>query len=779
MAPHYKEPQTTITRDMEQFRVFMGTVMSVDPERFVCTVEDLRTRVTYKEVGILPTPYSTYESTDVFMPEIGATCLCVPLFYMGGYCQVAILTWTVSHTKQAVDSIARKDYDTIPGLNERKRGNLRKAHPGQHAMSSREGYSEKTDTGWDRTSLGQDKEDVDAHRRTWKTITSRHVRYSDAGLGFEGPVVRPGASTIPSPTVMPDGSREYTLFLQPNVPLSSRYMGGQQDVVPFSEKVTRVQEFSLDYPLPPEALQTSLIDYVLGTTSDPWGRTTVTAQGGFQVDSQTYFSDQDFDHPYSTTLPPVGPTLSEGPTPARKGFILERSEGTLVGFNLFDTDTYGKVLKPILSDLTGKTALNGGGRFGANFESGYNPVVDSTDHVEARLAASCHSVRFPNEYNTTRWDISKEGMLTFEIGSTMPKENIKFSGQVPGKIGAEEGYEHPHGAGRSVEGHLVGSLKMVIGKNRDEEDAIDLQALGQTVLRLGCDDASLPDAGRSVQTQIRGSKDLVQKRSLQYWTKPAAGPGDPGSLTNKTGMESVSVRMATDGSLVARIGARPDKSPALRRHLVNGYSDGPGRVFSASAQNSHSPGRPTYGSPGDSTYRFHDLTQSGSPRINFPPYNGWLGNPVTGGMDAHGLSIDLHAVRDALVRIGRNPSSGQSLLMDLDGGIVLAAGKDNQGRSLTGALDGGVELTIGKSNAQKGARLEIDGDVDLMIKGNYHIHCTGDVIFECTNFRQITKLDHIVTCVNHNLSTLATNIINSPIIGVNEGNTVDQTSEYL
>src|SRR5208283_824887 len=116
-------------------------------------------------------------------------------------------------------------------------------------------------------------------------------------------------------------------------------------------------------------------------------------------------------------------------------------------------------------------------------------------------------VRFPSDQNTTRWDVTKEGFMSFEVGATLPKEIIAQHWQ--------GGYEHPHGAGRSVEGHLVGSLKLVIGKNRDEEDAIDLQALGQTVLRLGADDSSLPDAGRTVLTQARGQSDTSQARQLQ------------------------------------------------------------------------------------------------------------------------------------------------------------------------------------------------------------------------------------------------------------------------
>src|SRR5208282_520023 len=152
----------------------------------------------------------------------------------------------------------------------------------------------------------------------------------------------------------------------------------------------------------------------------------------------------------------------ESITPARRGFIIEKSEGTLVGSNLFDSLTYGFPLTPVLTPYTYD------GRFGANFESGYLPVPAAdtlaNNFVYTRMATSVQSVRFPYEYNTTRWDTTKEGMLLFEVGSSIPKANNPFSNT----------YEYPHGAGRSVEGHLVGSLKLVVGKNLDEEDAIDL-----------------------------------------------------------------------------------------------------------------------------------------------------------------------------------------------------------------------------------------------------------------------------------------------------------------
>jgi hypothetical protein len=625
-------------------------------------------------------------------------------------------------------------------------------------MSS--GYTEKTDIGWDKASQDFSRDKLDSHRRQWTQMTGTRITYTHSGLEFQGAVSRPDADGV-TPVTLPDGSKDYTVYLAPGAVPKDRYVSGKQDVIAFSENTVRVQEYALDYPLPPEILQTALLDFALGTTSDPWQRTTTQTTGGVSFDSEAYLVNQGFDHPTYGT--PLGPTVNEGVTPQRRGFIVESVTGTLVGYNLFDQSTYGKVLKPVLSPYTQQ------GRFGADFDSSYLAVVDSTDHTEARLAASCYSVRFPYEYNTTRWDVTKEGFTSFEIGATLPGENITN----PTMLGASSGYEHPHGAGRSLEGHLVGSLKLVVGKNRDEEDAIDLQALGQCVIRLGADDTSLPDRGRTVLTQTRSKGDSVQKRTLNYWTAPKLAAGDSGDLTNKTGAENISLRLAADGAIVARIGARDPNSK--RKHLVNGYQDGQGKtpysVTSTTRLDSHSPGRPTYGA-GDNIYAFHDLTQVGSSQISPPVQSvyAWSGNPLgSGTADAHGLSIDLHAVRDILLRIGSNPASGQSLLLDLAGGIVLAGGMDHLGRSLTAALAGGVEMTIGQNKQQKALRLEINGDVDVTIKGNKYEHITGDYTLECATYRQITKTDHVVSAQNIIHSALTRLTDEAPDIVHNQG----------
>ncbi|MGB7282011.1 MAG: hypothetical protein WBE13_07110, partial [Candidatus Acidiferrum sp.] len=336
------------------------------------------------------------------------------------------------------------------------------------------------------------------------------------------------------------------------------------------------------------------------------------------------------------------------------------------------------------------------------------------------------------------------------------------------------GYEYPHGAGRSIEGHLVGSLKLVIGKNRDEEDALDTQILGQSVLRLGADDCSLPNAGRTVLTQNRTDNDAVEKRQIQYWLQPQlAAFGDPVSLTNKIHGENVSIRGATDGGVVMRFGGRTPL--ALRRHLNNGYADAPGVNYQSpigptgSRIDSKSPGRPTYGA-GDSLYRFHNLAQAGAPST--PGYASqfiyqWGGTPVNS-MDRQGLSIDFHTVRDILIRAGKDTDHGQSLLMDLAGGMVAWIGADTEGRSITATLDGGVQMSVGR-NSNKGLQLDIVGDLNVTVMGNYHLNVTGDIVQECNSFRNTVHTDAVQVAQKAISMALARDTTEAPDIVNNQG----------
>jgi hypothetical protein len=138
-------------------------------------------------------------------------------------------------------------------------------------------------------------------------------------------------------------------------------------------------------------------------------------------------------------------------------------------------------------------------------------------------------------------------------------------------------------------------------------------------------------------------------------------------------------------------------------------------------------------------------------------------------MDQHGLSLDVHAVRDALLRIGKNEASGQSLLMDLAGGIAAALGKDNLGRSVTATLDGGCELVVGPNQQGQGLQLEIRGDVNWLIKGHFNIACTGDYTLEASSIQTISKTDIISKAQNQFHSSLSQVVTESPNITDNQG----------
>jgi len=755
------------TKTRIENEVYLVEVLSVDFERRVLTVRDIKDGLVYSEINIFPANISSFEGMDINMPEAGAIGVATNYaFTTGGFKQPMVISWVHFQTYIGIDAIANRPLggDRIQGYSDRTRPVYRKAFPGQRTATYTGGYAERIDYAWDRQGADLTRDKQDSDKRQWTQIAGRKVSYSDAGVSYQGSISRPTASNL-IPVMLPDGTKEYISYLAPKSQPSDRFVSGKQDVIPFAEHTELVQEYSLEYPVPYEILQTSLLDTILGTTADPWKRTIVTPANGttIAVDSESFVVNQGWDDPYDDRVSAVGPTTNEGATPQRRGYILEKVAGTLVGYNLYDPLTYGYVLKPQL--FVGTPNQPNLGKFGSSVESGYNQVVDDVDHSEARLGSSCLAVRFPYEQNTTRLNITKEGLTQLELGSTLPKENIPL----------QDTYEYFYGAGRSLEAHVVGSAQIVVGKNRDEEESFDFTALGQVVLRLGADDTSAPNARRTVETQIRSKNDLLANRTLQYW-KPTSTLGDAGSLTNKTGMEQISLRGAFDGGTVLRLGAKDPHSK--RRHLYNGYVDGPGKqqfgVGDANRIDSKSY-RQDYGA-GDSIYQFHDLTQAGVSILpQFPAPYIWSGSPVTSTtqstdpMSSHGLSLDVHAVRDMLIRAGANPDSGQSLLIDLLGGTVMWAGKDMQGRSLTASLDGGIELTIKPNNQNKAIRLCIIGDIDITHQGHLQYLCTGDVISEATTRREITKTDKVETQQKKISSSLVRDTTEAPDIVNNQG----------
>lgn len=758
-----KQTLSARVRADEAYNLFIVEVKRVDFETKTLTVEDTRSKLPY-ETKLFPVNASSATSTDGVMPEEGSLGLAAFLERKSTYGELAVVAWMISDTTRAIDAIAVKPMASdkeIPDWTNRKRGIYRKMYPAQKVASLTAGFTEKEDEGWDKTTSDFSRDKLDALRRTRFLTTGRSVTYDDSGLSLSGPVNRPNASKDDiTPTILPDGTKEWTLYLAKKGEKRDRYFNGASNMLPVVERTEKIQEFALDYPLPLEILESDMLHPLLGLWEN--GVTTTKTKDKISYDDHSFLISQESDHP-NHNGPTIGPSKGEGTTPIRKGWIIESSRGTLVGSNSFDATSYGKILKPKIFPYTK------GGRHGSNTESGYLPINKKDDQVEARVAASAWSLRFPYEYNTTRFDISKEGHLQFELGSTIPKENITWDGS---------SYEHPYGAGRSVDGHLTGSLRLAVGKNRDEEESIDITTMGGAVLRLGSDDATLPTSGRTVQTQIRSNKDAIGDRKIQYWSNPKLKKqGDDGTfgvaVGAKTVGECVSLRAAFDGGTFLRLGAR--HADARRKHLKNGFVDAKGRT--PGGPDSKSPERLTYGAK-DSDYRFHDLSTTGKPLLGknaagIPPY-AWSGDPV-GDMDKTGLSADIHAVRDILLRVGKNPQNGQSLLLDTDGGIVAAVGKDKLSRSIVAALDGSIEATIG-GDGHRAVRLEINGDVDVSIKGNLHLNVTGDIFVEGVRINSLAKL--LMTNKTLTMANMAmVGIVNETMAIANNENKIYEATE--
>ena len=85
--------------------VFLVKVVTVDYERKVLTVMDIRDRIVYTEIGIFPAVYSSIEGGDAVLPArpLGLAC---NVAYEAGFRQIAILAWTTMSSLRTVDSTA-------------------------------------------------------------------------------------------------------------------------------------------------------------------------------------------------------------------------------------------------------------------------------------------------------------------------------------------------------------------------------------------------------------------------------------------------------------------------------------------------------------------------------------------------------------------------------------------------------------------------------------------------------------------------------------------------
>jgi hypothetical protein len=155
--------------------------------------------------------------------------------------------------------------------------------------------------------------------------------------------------------------------------------------------------------------------------------------------------------------------------------FLTRVSGTLVGN---DSKTaqgrrlYGQVLRPVIFDTS--SAITSSPRL--------EPVDNSTESTEKNLAAaSFYKMRRPDGLGELFFSHDKEGKVFFSLP-------------------ASSGHSKGLGAGRSLDGNMEGSAKLILGGDKEENISLDLTASGGLRWSLG----SLSRSQRSLDLKAQG-----------------------------------------------------------------------------------------------------------------------------------------------------------------------------------------------------------------------------------------------------------------------------------
>src|SRR5208337_3388310 len=176
-APFERSPED-LHRD-----IFVVEVLTVDYERKVMTVSDIRDGLVYSDVQVFPASSASQQGYEMVMPEQGSIGLACNFAYSSGFRQTMIIGWVHLQRYIGVDAIGVRPISgaRIQGHSDRLRGTYRKATPGQKTSSYTGGFSEKIDTGWDRQTAAYSRDKEDSDKRQWTTIAERKVSYTDAG----------------------------------------------------------------------------------------------------------------------------------------------------------------------------------------------------------------------------------------------------------------------------------------------------------------------------------------------------------------------------------------------------------------------------------------------------------------------------------------------------------------------------------------------------------------------------------------------------------------------
>lgn len=409
-----------------------------------------------------------------------------------------------------------------------------------------------------------------------------------------------------------------------------------------------------------------------------------------------------------------------------RGNIIESVSGTLVGYDTsskyYYDDLYGRVLRPqIFADPDT-----------AGFDVRELPVDEdmAPDYTPVRYLAAAYMWKMPYNYSQTRVYVSKEGHTHLHVGSTYDIEDCPYDPPV----------EHPLGAGRSLEANFGGSIKMVIDKNKQREESLDLKTIGKVYFHFGKDDGVPSNVRRGLL--VDNNKDY-----LGGVTHPKLSAADGANPTaTYTSIEGV-----TDGGITLRVGRNHGRN--LRQFEYNGFSpDGKDRLDGGDVRDSN---RGMY-DPGDAAYQF------GTPRIGDNVLKmktvgygapGRMGSteeekmygagPITR-PDLMATSLDAHLVGSTFLRLGSD-GDGNSMSFDTSGAIVGWVGaekKDNRSMVLT--MDGGIEAVIGRiANSGNSIQAKLRGGIHLVVQGNnkdqdFKIEALGDQEYDFIGNQTIT-----------------------------------------
>ena len=166
----------------------------------------------------------------------------------------------------------------------------------------------------------------------------------------------------------------------------------------------------------------------------------------------------------------MGSRIDQDPSTIEDIPLVTQTFGTVVGDRKSDMERYGRVLKPQI------------------FTSAIEAIVNSQDLI-------C----IPSEYTT----IASAYQLNFKSGT---KIDIDKEGHTFVKLSASSG-RHALGAGRSLEMATDGSIKLVVGRNANQQRSIDLDTTGACSINIGNDDRNLK------------SIDLITSRSIYVTVK--------------------------------------------------------------------------------------------------------------------------------------------------------------------------------------------------------------------------------------------------------------------